>query len=216
MLALAAAASFGGLALAGAQPQGAWALAGVVRALGIMQPCQPQFSLGCNAFARRRSPASLGCGGRGSSGSRARGRRRDNRPFAVEATLAAVNLAWTGTLARRRLQIAAPQAEASPELRRLVARYALISSLGVILEVIVARRSEIFFLGRFSTETEIALYSISFAALQALVLIPSSLAQSMAPAIATLYGPARTSGSGQGSRAPCVCSSSPPCLCSAS
>ena len=52
----------------------------------------------------------------------------------------------------------------------------------------VATRSEFFFLAHFSTDSQIAFYSIAYSSVAALTLIPKSLASSTTPAFATLYG----------------------------
>ena len=52
----------------------------------------------------------------------------------------------------------------------------------------VATRSEFFFLAHFSTDAQIAFYSIAYSSVAALTLIPKSLASSTTPAFATLFG----------------------------
>jgi O-antigen/teichoic acid export membrane protein len=189
VLGAAAAAGLGGVALAGARPQGAWALAGVVCALGAMHAVSTAVLVGLQRF-RDATIAGLTTGafGVGAAAAVLAAGGGITGMFAVEAVTAAVNLVWTGTLARRGLQRVAPRAEPAPELRRLVTRYALISAIGVVLEVIVARRSEVFFLERFSTDAQIAFYSISFGAVTALMEIPRALASAISPAFATLHG----------------------------
>ncbi|HEY8792637.1 MAG TPA: polysaccharide biosynthesis C-terminal domain-containing protein, partial [Gaiellaceae bacterium] len=49
-------------------------------------------------------------------------------------------------------------------------------------------RSEVFFLAAFSTSTQIALYSIVFSMMTALIQIPVAMATAITPAIATLFG----------------------------
>src|SRR5207249_3126657 len=63
-----------------------------------------------------------------------------------------------------------------------------LSSIGVFLELIVGTRSEFFFLAHYSSDAQIAFYSIAYSAVAALRLIPRALAGSTAPAFATLYG----------------------------
>jgi O-antigen/teichoic acid export membrane protein len=189
IFAAAAAAGFTGAALAGAKPEGAWALAGAVSALGIMHTVPTAVLVGLQRF-REASIAGLTTGALGvgaTAGVLAAGGGITGM-FAVEAAAAALNLVWTSTLALNRLQLVAPRSETSHEVQRLITRYALISALGVILELIVSRRSEVFFLERYSTESQIAFYSIAFAAVAALVQIPRALATAVLPAFATLYG----------------------------
>ena len=58
----------------------------------------------------------------------------------------------------------------------------------MIVTYIVWKRSEFFFLNHYSNNTEIAFYSIAFAGMAALTMIPETLATTMAPAFATLFG----------------------------
>src|SRR3712207_39692 len=94
--------------------------------------------------------------------------------FAVEAAVAVVNLLWTSVLARRALaQVGsdgAPDLDAAEwvQLRRAAAQYGLAASYGVVLTLLVWRRSELLFLEAWSTETEIAIYSVAFAIVTAL------------------------------------------------
>jgi O-antigen/teichoic acid export membrane protein len=176
----------------GAKPSGAWALAAVVSAAGVLHTVPTAVLIGLQRF-RDAAVVGLSSGlvstaavtialwqGGGITGM-----------FAVEAAVGIVNLAWTGTLARRRLGVVSrvgADPERSRRLRRAVARYALLSAVGVLLELIVASRSEFFFLAYYSSDSQIAFYSIAFSAVTALRLIPRGLGGSIAPAFATLYG----------------------------
>jgi len=106
----------------------------------------------------------------------------------VEAAITASNLTFTSMLARR----AARQLTAEPELdrrvRRSMLRYAGWSTISVLLTLIVFRRSEFFFLQVWSTDSEIALYSIAFAAINGLMLAFDACAATLLPAVATLHG----------------------------
>jgi len=96
--------------------------------------------------------------------------------FAVEAVISLANLIWTTALARRTLLQVAPRRTPATALRRNVLRSTAITSVGVILTFIVWRRSELFFLERYSTDTQIALFSIAFAATTALFRLPEVFA----------------------------------------
>jgi len=178
-----------GAALLGADPEGAWLLAAVACAIGIVHNVPSALLAGAQrwraasivglltgAVSMVATIAVLAAGG-GITGM-----------FAVEAAVSVVNLAWTSVLARRALLEIAPRAEPSAELRRRTARYALYASMSVVITFIVWRRSELFFLDRYSTDTQIALYSIPFAAFFALAQIPSALGAVISPAVATLFG----------------------------
>lgn len=108
--------------------------------------------------------------------------------FAVEAAVAVANLTWTGLLARRLLRGLTDHVEPPGEIARRTARFALQATLSTVLTLVLFTRSEFFFLERWSSDAEIALYSIAYAAQAALVLVPSALAAVMLPAFATLVG----------------------------
>ncbi len=73
-----------------------------------------------------------------------------------------------------------------------MARYAAVLSLGVVLTMVVSRRSELFFLDRYSSDEQLALYSIAFAVMTTLLYLPQSLANVITPAFASLYGEGAT------------------------
>jgi O-antigen/teichoic acid export membrane protein len=174
----------------GAEPAAAWQLAGLATALSIMQSVPASVLMGGQRFREAAviglttnlvaAPAVIAvvATGGGIAGI-----------FAVEALVAAVNLAWTFVVARRRLRAVAPvETPLERGTRSLFLRFSAISTVDTLLFLIVWRRSEFFFLDAYSTNTEIALYSIAFALVSALVLLPQSLATVMAPAFATLHG----------------------------
>jgi O-antigen/teichoic acid export membrane protein len=179
------------VALLGAEPTGAWALAGVACALGILHTVPSALLIGAQLW-RSATIAGLVSGvvatvativvltaGGGITGM-----------FAVEAATSALVLTWTSLLARR-AQIRLSPAVAPPgALRGAVTRWTLIASIGVFLNFIVWRRSELFFLNAFSSDSQIAVYSIAFALVTAMVRLPEALAEVSSPAIATLYGAA--------------------------
>jgi len=177
------------VALLGADPQAAWVLAGVVCVMGILHTVPTAVLTGTQRF-RQASVVGLTTGflstaavvavlaaGGGITGM-----------FAVQAAVSCVNLAWTGSVARRALGEVAPRAGEVGELRRQVARYAAFSSISVLLAFVVWRRSELFFLEAYSSDSEIAFYSIAFAAVTALMVLPRAIATVISPAVATVFG----------------------------
>ena len=179
----------------GAWPRGAWAAAAVVSFAGILHSVPTAVLIGLQQF-RRAAVVGLVTGlvgtgavtivlwqGGGITGM-----------FATEAVVGMLNLLWTGTLARRSLAAVERGVEREPDradlhvLRRSVGRYALLSAIGLFLELIVGTRSEFFFLAHFSGNAQIAFYSIAYSAVAAMRLIPKALAGATAPAFATLYG----------------------------
>jgi O-antigen/teichoic acid export membrane protein len=179
----------------GASPQGAWLFAAVVTFAGTLHSVPTAVLIGLQQF-RRAAVVGLVTGlvgtaavtivlwqGGGITGM-----------FATEAVVGILNLLWTGALARRSLAAVERGVERKPDqgalqsLRRGVGRFALLSSIGLFLDLIVGTRSEFFFLAHFSGDAQIAFYSIAYSAVAALRLIPKALASSTAPAFATLYG----------------------------
>ena len=182
-------AAIGAIALAGAEPEGAWLLAAAITTASILHTVPSAILTGLQRFkqaaivglttgllATVATIVVLDAGG-GIVGM-----------FAVELVIGLLNLAWTGILARRVLLGVAPTPTPAGPLRRQVLRYALGFSVGVVLELIVARRSELFFLERRSTDEQIAFYSIAFAMVTAASQLPRALATATTPAFATLFG----------------------------
>jgi O-antigen/teichoic acid export membrane protein len=109
--------------------------------------------------------------------------------FAVEAASAFAGLAWTSILARRAgIVLTRKRERPEAKLRRAFARYAVAASFSVVVYLVVWTRSEFFFLNHYSTEAEIAFYSIAFAVVNALIRLPSAAATVFAPAVANLLG----------------------------
>lgn len=180
-------------ALAGAEPEGAWLLAAAITTASILHTVPSAILTGLQRF-KQASLVGLTTGLVGTiativvldAGGGIVGM------FAVELAIGLLNLAWTGLLARQVLVRVAPVPAPTGPLRRQVTRYALGYSAGVVLELIVARRSELFFLERFSTDEQIAFYSIAFAIVTAASQLPRALAAATTPAFATLFGAGAT------------------------
>jgi O-antigen/teichoic acid export membrane protein len=188
-LALLALLGFIGAAIGGASPRGAWMFAGAVCAIGVVHTIPSAVLIGLQRF-REASIAGLITGPIGLAATTAvlAAGGGITGMFAVEAAVGSVNLIWTSLLAKRRLQLMDAKRERAPDVQRQASRYTLILAIDVVLEIIVARRSEVFFLQRYSTASQIAFYSIAFAAVMALTQIPRALASSAMPAFATLHG----------------------------
>jgi O-antigen/teichoic acid export membrane protein len=187
--ALAAAAGGGGLLLAGAlgaEPAAAWAFAGAFVAFGVLQSVGNAVLLGVQRF---RSAALVGlvtggvtvpvviavlAAGGGITG-----------VFAVEAAVAAANFIWTVLLARRAL--GGPRA-VNPAVQRAALRFAGWTTISALVTLVVWRRSEFLFLAHYSSDAEIGLYSIAFAAMTALAALPERLSTVLVSAFATLRG----------------------------
>ena len=197
----AAAAFLGGTLLVvaaalGADPESAWVLAGVACTLAILHAAPSALLTGAQRW-RAASVVGLitGAGatvaiilvlalGGGITGM-----------FAVEAATALVNVVWTAVLARRAFAEVAPEGARRPldrtawsSLRRELWRYAVPTTYGFVLTIVVWRRSEFFFLDHYSTDVQIGLYSVVFAVVAALVQLPDAIAAITLPAVATLSG----------------------------
>jgi O-antigen/teichoic acid export membrane protein len=108
--------------------------------------------------------------------------------FAVEVVVAVVNVFWTMHLARGLVARLAPPEPVPPELRRRFLTFAGVTTVTMVLHYVVSTRSEVFVLGAVSTDTQIALYSIAFAAVVGLARIPEAISRVTMPAVATLLG----------------------------
>lgn len=182
-------------AVLGADPRSAWLLAAVVCVVAILHTVPSAVIIGMQLW-KQAALVGLATGVVGTistigvlwAGGGITGM------FAVEAAVSGVNLFWTGVIARRALAVAAGRrplhggaADAS-DLQRQAARFAKFTTLSEALNYVVDRRSEVFFLAAFSTSTQIALYSIVFSMMTALIQIPVAMATAITPAIATLFG----------------------------
>lgn len=181
---------FVALAAAGAGPPLAWVLAGAVTGCTMLQVIPSAALAGLQRWHEAAIPG-LVTGPVGVAvtiGALAAG-GGIVAIFAVELAVVIVNLVWTSALAERRLAAVSRDHRRPPAaLRRALIRYAGVSAVGVLLEVIVARRSELFILERWSTEEQIAVFSIAFSAVMAISQIPRGLGSSIAPSFATLVG----------------------------
>jgi O-antigen/teichoic acid export membrane protein len=106
----------------------------------------------------------------------------------VTAAAAVAMLVWLAMLARRRLRPLDAARRPLGSLRREVARFSLALSVPVILSLVVVQRSELFFLEHYSSNRQIALYSIAFSATAGLTAISAGIAAVLTPSVATLVG----------------------------
>jgi O-antigen/teichoic acid export membrane protein len=112
--------------------------------------------------------------------------------FVVDAVAAFLNIVGTSYLARRaQARFTGPRDPSGDIVRRML-RFAAIQSIGVVVTFVVWRRTELFFLDRYSSNAQIALYSVPFSAVSALLLVPLAISSTITPAIATLSGAGAT------------------------
>jgi O-antigen/teichoic acid export membrane protein len=176
----------------GARPRAAWQLAAVACGIAILHTVPSAVLIGMQRW-RQAAMVGLVTGAVGTPATVAvlAAGGGITGMFAVEAAVSACNLVWTGLLARPLLATSgkAPGDDAFAALvRTQTLRFALFTTASEALTYVVDRRSELFFLKAYSTSTQIALYSIAFAMVTALVQVPIAMATVLTPAIATLFG----------------------------
>jgi O-antigen/teichoic acid export membrane protein len=178
------------VALGGAEPQAAWILAGLIVAAGVLTQIPDAIISGLphwrdssvvvlwsSALGAVATVLVLAAGG-GVTGM-----------IAVQLAVALPILFVMAVLGRRRLFAVAPRSEIAPRaLRARTLRYSASVFVGTLVTLVVFRRSEFFFLNHYSTNQQIAFYSIAFAVVTALVRLPSAMGQVLAPAVSTLFG----------------------------
>lgn len=178
-----------GVAALGSEPRAAWVLAGLSGALAVLQAVPMSLLAGAQRWRQGSLPGLvtgvatvpltlivLDAGG-GITGL-----------FAVEAAAVLVNLLWTSVLARRlAVQLPAP-ASVPAELRRRFLSFAGSTTIIILIHFVVWRRSELFVMQHYSPDSEIALYSIAFAAVSGLSKLPETVETVSVPAVANLVG----------------------------
>jgi O-antigen/teichoic acid export membrane protein len=179
----------GAAAALGSEPRAAWLFAGGVCVIGVLQSV-PASALAVLQRWRGISVTGIVIGavstiavaivlaaGGGITGM-----------FAVEFAVWSVGLGVSWWLAREAMAELRARPVRSMELRRRAISWALASTFTGILAFVVWRRSEFFFLNAFSTDREIAMYSIAFAAMTALMKPPEAVGMVLSPAFATMSG----------------------------
>jgi O-antigen/teichoic acid export membrane protein len=178
-----------GVAVAGAEPFWAWVFAAVAAAAGIVNRIPGGVLVGTQRWRSHAlivvvsGAAAVGAtvvvllAGGGVSGM-----------VAVTAAAAVAMVVWTTLLAHRRALSSSVEREPLGALRTEVVRFSLALSVPVILNLVVVQRSELFFLERFSSNTQIAYYSIAFSATAALTAVPTAIGAVLTPSVAALAG----------------------------
>jgi glycosyltransferase involved in cell wall biosynthesis/O-antigen/teichoic acid export membrane protein len=108
--------------------------------------------------------------------------------FAVELLATVGALTAISVFARKAISALPARVEVAPDLRERTKRYAVLATIMTFATFVVWQRSEFFFLQAYSTDREIAFYSIAFAFANGLALLPGALAGTLSPAFATLHG----------------------------
>ena len=181
------------VALSGARPEAAWVLAAFIVAIGVLTQIPDAVISGLQRW-RDSSIIVLCASGLGTvttvavleAGGGITGM------VAVQLAVSCGIFAAMMPIARRRLGQIAPGIEDPGALRGRTLRYAGSVITGSLFTLVVFRRSELFFLDHYGSSRDIALYSVAFSLMSALVLIPQSLATVVAPAVATIFGGGQT------------------------
>ncbi len=154
--------------LLGAQPGGAWLAAAAACSASILQTIPNAVLLGAQRWrqasvdrARLRAPSAPPRSSPCSVPARA-----SPSLLAVDACVALFNLLAAAWFVRRTVAPIPPDPLPLGEFLRRARTYALSSTLGVVLSLVVLQRSEIIFLQRFTDDVQIALYSIPFSAVE--------------------------------------------------
>ncbi len=112
--------------------------------------------------------------------------------FGIGTILGGIAALWTSWLAWRRLNAVAPRSGPHTALHRPLVGYAATIWAGFLLTFIVMRRSEFFFLDRYSSTKAIAYYSVAFAVIAGFGSAVEALAGVVAPTVASLSGSGET------------------------
>lgn len=177
-----------GAAASGASPRAAWVFAGITAATAIMHGVPSSLLRGLQHWRAARimgitsgavsvvlKVISLALG------------RGISILFAIDAALAIVTLLGTMVFAQRATRVLPAPVRHTDSFRPLL-KFAGIASINIIIGLVVYQRTEVFLLAHFSTDSEIAIYSIPFAMVSALLLLSQAVGSALAPAVATLWG----------------------------
>jgi O-antigen/teichoic acid export membrane protein len=189
---VAAAIAFGLLAVtaaAGAQPRAAWLFGGVAAAASVLHKVPATMLSGAQRW-RLNSALSVAIGAIGTAatvivlllGGGITG------IFAVLATTNVLITFGAWMLWRRLIRRVKAPKEPVGALGHEIRRFALAASIPVFMSFLIFQRSEFFFLNRYSTNAQIALYSIAFSVYASALALPNAIANTFSPAVATLVG----------------------------
>ena len=186
---LLAAVVLAGVALAGAEPRAAWLFAAAAVLAGGLNNVPVRILVGVQRW-REQSIVLIVVGalsvvptivvlalGGGVTGM-----------LAVTAVTAFVILAWCTQLMRGFVRGLTAAELPLGAMKSDVIRFAAATTVPVILTFVVLQRSEFFILDLFSDDSQIALYSIAFSSLAALLALPMAVRTVVLPSVATLVG----------------------------
>jgi O-antigen/teichoic acid export membrane protein len=177
------------MAAFGGAPRLAWVFGAIGAFVGILHKVPASVLVGAQRW-RQNSFVILSCGV-GTTIATMVALQLGGGITSIFVVLAAGNLVmavWAWTISHRLLaRITSPRV-ALGKVRREVLHFMAVASVPMVLSFVVFQRSEFFFLEHYSTDRQIALYSIAFGLYAALLALPSALSNMFAPAVATLHG----------------------------
>jgi O-antigen/teichoic acid export membrane protein len=174
---------------AGAEPRAAWLFGAIAAAASVLHKVPGTMLSGAQRW-RLNSVLSVALGALGTAAT-VIALLLGGGITSIFAVLAVTNVlmvlgAW-GLWRRLLVQIRTPK-EPIGSLGREILGFALAASLPVFMSFLIFQRSEFFFLDRYSTDVQIALYSIAFSVYASALALPSAISSTFAPAVATLVG----------------------------
>ena len=178
------------IAVAGATPRAAWLFGAVTAATGILHRIPNSILLGTQRWRDAALILLIGTGG-GAAASVIAVALGGGITGIQAATAAASTAILIASWRKMRPAIAGlkgTDASAFGDLRRSASRYAVASSIAVVLGFMVAQRSEVFFLDRQSSDAQIAFYSVAFSATTILVSLLIGMTNVFSPTFARFLG----------------------------
>lgn len=167
----------------------AWALAGAVAAMTVVQSVSANILFGLQQFRSATIIGlSLGIAGAGGALAALAAGYGITGMFAAEAVTITLTMFGTSGLALRAVRADLADREPWAPLWRDLAKFSAVIGAGLVVEVVVAKRSEFIFLQRYSGSEQVAFYSVAFAAVAAAGRLPSAIVQLVLPAVSTLAG----------------------------
>jgi O-antigen/teichoic acid export membrane protein len=173
----------------GATPRAAWTFGAVAVLAGVLHKVPASVLNGTQRW-RQNSVITLVTGGATAAATTA-ALLAGAGITGIFVALAAANvsmLVWASVIVRRLVRRIQVRPKPLGTVGREILRFSLAASVPVLLTFLVYQKSEFFFLEHYSSNRQIALYSIAFSAYAALAAFPAALASIVTPAVATLFG----------------------------
>ena len=192
--ALIGAAVLGVIAALGASPRAAWAFGAIAVFAGVLHKVPGSMLLGSQRW--RQNAVVVLSTGAASAAATVVALLVGGGISSMFAVLAAANVAmllWATVVSRGLFGGSKAPREPLGHQSWEIVRFAAIASVPMVLTFLVFQRSEFFFLEHYSTDTQIALYSIAFSAYLAFVAAPIAIGNMIAPAVGALHGAGQTS-----------------------